>query len=226
MHVLSLHKLPVFSQIIHGIEHHKLATILGVIAVLCLVYVLNIPVVHQRFIQHSSADSTSSVGIVQPLTLVDDPQYAHEYDIRAQYINEHLEGLKNDTRADRVYLVTYNDGPSQFGYTIHLSHTFEISQEGLNVPISTYQDLSRQRWLYLKRYEYTYGGLAPDILLQGYGIELYDANRTPIGYIGIEYIDAKPFPQGNEIKRLRQTAAAIKTGLLRPLEHLKGREAK
>ena len=36
MHVTSLHKFHMFSQIVHGIEQHKLATLIGLIGVVGL----------------------------------------------------------------------------------------------------------------------------------------------------------------------------------------------
>lgn len=42
-----LRKLPEFPQILHGIEQHKLAVILGSIVVVGLIYILNIPVERQ-----------------------------------------------------------------------------------------------------------------------------------------------------------------------------------
>jgi len=86
MHVPLLQKSHVISQLIDRIEHHKLATILVAITGLWLGYTLSTTTDHQVFTQQSTSPtvSASSSGIEKPLTLIDDPQYAHEYDTRAQ----------------------------------------------------------------------------------------------------------------------------------------------
>jgi hypothetical protein len=198
-------------------------TIIGVIAVLCPVYMLNIPIESKRFIQHSPADSASSSGIVGPLTLVDDPQYAHEYDTRVQYIEKHLEMLRNETQADKAYIVSYGYDSSM--REMRISSTFEAGQEGIFSQMRDFQGFSRRNWLRIKRDEQATSGLFL-VLPQSYGVELYDEQGKPIGYLGIDYLQEKSSSWGNEMKLLRQTATSIKIGLLQPIEGLSSQEEK
>jgi len=227
MHTPLLQKSHVFSQVVHGIEHHKLATILGIIAVLCLVYVLNIPVVHQMPIQRSPTGLASSSGIVRPLTLLDDPRYAHEYATRAQYINERLDRLRKEIRADRAYVFSYGYSSGRFGGMMELtiSSIFEVGQEGLVHQIRDFQDLSRKNWLRVNRDSSSTGGFLPGPFPRSYGMELYNGRGVPIGYIGIEYWQEKFSLQGDKMSFLRQTAHLMKAGLLQPLENLESLEA-
>ena len=230
MHVPLLQRSHVFLQVVHGIEHHKLVTLLGVIAVLYLVYVLNIPVDLQISTQQSTAPaaSASSSGIVRPLTLLDDPRYAHEYATRAQYINERLDRLRKEIRADRTYVVSYSYASSRFGeIEPRISSIFEVGQEKLAPSIRVYQDFSRRSWLHLKRDEHIMNGFFPVLVPRCYGMELYDRHEeVVIGYIGVEYLKEEPYSRGNEMQLLRQTAASIEAGLLQPIEHLNSLEEK
>jgi hypothetical protein len=219
-----LQRFQVFSQSINFIEHHKLAIILGVIAVLCLVYVLSIPVDHQMFTQQSSARALSarSADIAKPLTRLDDPHYVHEHDIRAHYIIKNLERLRNKTGADRAYVVSYGYGSARFGNRIKkIASTFEVSPEGLTPQLMDYQDLSRMNWLHIKRDEKFFSVFLPLC----YGMELYNEDDVAIGYIGIEYLKKGPAFQSSKLKLLPQAAALIEAGFLQSLKHLNSLES-
>jgi hypothetical protein len=197
--------------------------LLVVIAMLGLMYALiNIPIETQISSQQAlaSAGLTYSTDIVRPLTFIDDPQYAHQYEIRAQYINDRLEQLKNETQADRAYLVTYSDGLSQFGNMkgLKISKTFEVGKNDTRPYIHEFQDFLRVNWLRIKRDEYAMWGGFVSTIPQGFGLEVYDRFGTPIGYLGIDYLQDNPRFRGDEMTVLRRSAGAIKTGLVQNLE--------
>jgi hypothetical protein len=227
MYALSLRKLHVLSKSINLIEHHTLITILIGIATLWVVSALLAPSDRQMFTQHAPtrAVSAQAFDIERPLTRLDDPQYAHEYATRAQYLNTHLERLRNTTGADRAYVVSYGYGFSRFGNTREqkISSIFEIGQERF-VSQLRYQDLSRENWLHLKRDQHT-SGLFP-VILRNYGMELFDEHGEAIGYIGLEYLQGNSSLEGNEMKLLQQAAVSIKAALLQPIEFLNNPEEK
>lgn len=214
MHFPSVVKFHVFSETIQRLERHKLLTILLIILAFWLVYEVNIS--DRTFLLSSEPE--------RPLTRLDDPQYAHEYEKRAQDILTHLNMLKDQTQADRAYVVSYR-GHRRFGTMVVLSKIFEIGQINVLKPVSSYQGFSRMGWLYLNRYQTMISGLyPPDEFPQGSGTELYDGDGKAIGYLGIDYRQGFPISQVNNMTLLRQTATAIKTSLLQPLDDVNSGE--
>lgn len=222
MNTRSLHKLHVFSQLVHKIEHHKLAAIVGSFAVLWLIYTFTID--SQWFMQDSLPSTVSN----KPLTLLDDPQYAHERDIRSQHIQHYLNQLKRDTGADRTYMFSYHYESGRIGEMMELkvASIFEVVQEGLPHQIQDYQELSRRNWLHLSRAHSMTSGFLPSPIPHIYGLELYDVSGRPIGYIGLEYWQEHLTLKGNELPLLRKTAVVIRGSLLEPLQTLKPLEEK
>jgi hypothetical protein len=224
MHAPSLQRFQGLLQIIDHVAHHKFATVLGVIAGLCLIWILNMAAEPPMFTSQSPAGSVTSAGIVRPLTRIDDPRYMHEYDIRAHYINTHLDRLRKGTQADRAYVVCYGYGLSQFGGIMELkiSTIFEVGLEGPTHQLRKYQDLSRKNWLRINRDGSTARGFLPGPSPHGYGMELYNEQGWVIGYLGIEYQQEELSLQGINMPLLRQTAASMRVSLLQPLAHLRG----
>jgi hypothetical protein len=224
MHTSSLSKFHGVSQIIHGIEHHKLATLFGISSLVCLLYVFNIAVDHQGFVHPSSADPASSFGVVMPLTLLEAPQFGHEYDLRVHSITQHLKRLRTETRADRAYVVVYGYDSSPFGEKLEKSifNTFEVVKTGDSPQFLDFQGFSRLNWLRLKKEEQEIISGLVSVFPRSYGMELANEDDEPIGYIGIEYWQDDPLTQSNDMHFLRQTAIAIEARLLQPLDHLRG----
>lgn len=209
---------PVFSKSIHVLGHHKILTLLAIfVTVLIVVASLSQSILVN---QAPTAEAVSgSSNIIAPFTLLDDPHYAHEYERRAQDVLTHLNLLKDQTQADRAYVVSYSGHRIRFGTMVALSKIFEIGQIKVLKPVSSYQGFSRMGWLYFKQYQTMISGLyPPDEFPQGYGTELYDGDGKAIGYLGIDYRQGFPISQVNEMTLLRQTAAAITMSLLQPLE--------
>jgi hypothetical protein len=222
MYTRSLHKLHIFSQFVHKIEHHSLAATMGVFAVLWLIYTFTID--SQWFMQDSLPSAISN----KPLTLLDDPQYAHERDIRSQHIQHSLNQLKRDTGADRTYMFSYHSENGRIGRMMELkvASIFEVVQEGLPHHIQDYQELSRRSWLLLARDNSTTSGFLPGPIPYSYGLELYDVSGRPVGYIGLEYWQEHPMLKGNERPLFQKTAGIIRGSLLEPLQTLKPLEEK
>ena len=219
------HRSHLLARGLHFLVQHKL----GISFTAFMVFLMLVTYVSQRaMVNHQSLVSgiaVGSSGIVRPLTRLDDPQYVHEHERRAQDILTHLDTLKDQTQADRAYAVSYIDGLNRFGKMVKISKTFEIGQIDELNPVSHYQDFSRMSWLYFRQYQTMISGLyPPDEFPQGYGTELYDLDGNAIGYLGIDYRQGFPMSQVNEMKLLRHAATAIKTSLLQPLEHVNSEE--
>lgn len=212
MHI-SLQKSQMLSQLIHFVEHHRVAIWLSLIIVLCLPYIL-----------HSSVDTTSvtSSANVRYLSLLDDPFYAHEYDRRAEHILKYLEILRDETRADRAYFFSYRYGAGLPGgmMGLQISRSFEVGQKEPTHHIREYQNLSRINWLRVNRDDALAGGFLPGPFPKSYGIELYNEQGMAIGYIGMDYPVEVSFLQGQEMSFFRQTADQMKAGLLQSIEHV------
>jgi len=201
----------VFTQGINFIEYHKvLITILVVIAVIAL-----------GAVWHPSGERQILTSD-EPLTRLDDPQYAKEYEARAQLIKAQLEKLRSDVQADRAYVVAYKYSSALLANTMELkiSKTFEVGLTGSTPQLRDFQDFPRMKWLYLKREELSIGGFVPIRFPRCLGMELYDAQGTPIGYLGIDYLQETSSLRGDERELLQQTAALIEAGLMQPIEYL------
>ena len=196
MHVPSLQRAHVFSQIIYEIEHHKLVAIVGLFAGLWLLYALTID--SQWFMQDSLASPVS----IKFLTLLDAPQYEHERELRSQRIQRSLQQLKLDAGADRAYAFSYRYESSRIGgmMEIKVASIFEVGQEELPHRIEDYQKLSRRNWLLLARDNSTISSFLPGPIPHSYGLELYDASGRPVGYIGMEYWQEQPTLPGHELR--------------------------
>lgn len=229
MYVPAWHKSSVFSQISHLIKYHKAETIFVLFIALWVMYIFNVPAKYQLLTSQLIASPVpeGSSGITRPLTRVDDPRYAHEYDRRTQHITTQLEQLKANTQADKAYVVSYGYGSGRIGGILELkiARIFEVGQEGLPHRISDFQDLSRKNWLHINRDGSSTGGFLPGPAPRSYGMELYNEHGGAIGYIGIEYWQEDPVLRGNEMPLLRRTASLMKIALLQSLKHLNSPEA-
>lgn len=229
MYVPAWHKSSVCCQISHLIKYHKAETIFVLFIVLWVMYIFNVPAKYQLLTAQLIAAPVleRASGITRPLTHIDDPRYAHEYDRRAQYITTQLELLKANTQSDKAYLVSYGYGSGRIGGILELkiARSFEVGQEGRAHRISDFQDLSRRNWLHINRDSSSTGGFLPGPVPRSYGMELYNEHGGAIGYIGIEYWQEDPALQGNDMLLLRRTASLMKIALLQSLEHLNSPEA-
>ena len=226
MYISTLKQSSTFLQGLHFrfINRYLFMIVLGLTAIFLTAYILDIPVGDQTSSRHQEHSIVPAVS-ASPLTIFDDPQYVHEYTAREQYITERLEMLRNKTRADRAYAVSYSYGSSRFGKmrATKIYTTFEVGLEGIVPQISHYQNLSRMDWLHLKSDAHVLlDGLFP-VCPQSYGMELYDEHEAVIGYLGVDYLKERPAFRGNEMQLLWQTAASIEEGFLQPVEHLKGK---
>ena len=224
MYARSLGRFHILSQSIHLIEHHILITIFVGMATLWLVSALLAPSDRQMFTQHAPtrAVSARAFDIERPLTRLDDPQYAYEYDTRAQRINESLERLRNATGADRVYVVSYGYGFSQPGNTFEkkISSTFEINRGGLVPHMLDAQELALATKEHLKSEDAAIRGFYAGLLTRSDGMELHGQYGETIGYLGLEYLQATPSLEENETELLQQTVVSIEADLLLPIDHL------
>ena len=209
-------RVHVFSQSLNLLEHHKmLVTILVVMGVMGLASALHPPVEHWMVTPDPE----------QPLTRLDDPQYAPEYATRAQHINASLERLRNETLADRVYAVSYDSGPAPFGNApaLKVSKTFEVGLTRFAPQFCDFRNFPREHWLSLMRANQLNSGLMAIPLSRSLGMELEDRQGKPIGYLGIEYLQETSSLQGNERDLFQQTAALIEAALLQPIDALTSR---
>ena len=111
-----------------------------------------------------------------------DPQYAHEYLAREQYITKELKRLQRLTQADRAYVVIYNSAFSSSGTGVgrHISNSFEVTGEEILPKSDAFQGTSRHLWLQLKQNERSKNGLFTH-RPKSYGRELYDEHKMAIG---------------------------------------------
>ncbi len=218
-----VHRAPVFSKSVRILEHHKVLTLLALFAILVIV----VASASQETLMNQSLTVGAVSGpskMVTALTRLDDPQFAHEYSGLTQGIHHRLDILRVQTRADRAYLMTYSHGVSPVSKwnETYISSTFEVGKYGVMPQMYEFQDMARREWLQIKWDESgMLGGFFPTART-GVGLELYDAFGIPIGYLGLHYLRGTPRFQNGEMKRLRQTADAMKVNLLQPLEYWRG----
>ena len=83
-------------EFLHFVERHFITSILVALIVLGSLFFLVDTLSPPRSFQELSSPST-------PLILLNSPKHAHEFAVRTHYIEQQLQQLRLDTRADRAY---------------------------------------------------------------------------------------------------------------------------
>ena len=227
MHTSSLHKWHVLARSLTFIERHeRLSVALLILILIGVMYGAAVRLESLRVLQASENVEISggeSPEMVRPLTRMMDPQYAHEYLVREQYLLDHLEDLRNVTQAERVYVVLYSYAFSRLGRGIeqHISNSFEVTREGIRPKIDTLHGTERYFWLQLKQDERWWKNELFAHRPERYGRELYDAHNVAIGYIGLEKQQNEALLPEQGIQLLRETAGVVTNALAQPIEQVK-----
>lgn len=143
-----------------------------------------------------------------PVSRFVDPQYAHEVAMREQAVVTELEMLRDSLQAERAYLAVYSDLSGADGIEMEqqVSRILEVTKAGAAPTMQQFQGLSRVNWLQAEDNAHWRNWFLP----QAYGFELYNARKTPIGYIGLEKIQENLLDvRGFELlEQARETIAA------------------
>lgn len=237
MHAPSLHHFHdfhPFDRIFTLLDHHAIMTVILLVTAFIIVgLILSSQPGRIRTSQFSETSDISlpAAETLQPLTRLDDPQYAHEYAVREQTLTTHLTALRDRIQADRAYVAVYKNAVSFSAIRFAVSSerhlveqevfkTFEVTKGGMVPEITEFQDVSRDIWLQVVQ-DASVASAFFSQPITSYGFELYNEARIPIGYIGIEKTQQGEFGEP-EIHILRETARSIATTLLQPLEHVNG----
>lgn len=142
------------------------------------------------------------------LTLLDQPQYAHEYPTRAQVIHNGLAMLREKLGADRAYVLVYekNDGVSG---EYDIAHVFEVVGEELR---PHHQHLLGTM-LAADQVSDIVGYDTYEQLSYMYGKALYDSHNRVIGYFGIDASESFALLQTEQAEHVRKTIAMIEATL-------------
>ena len=200
-------------ELLHFVERHLMTSILVSVIVVGVILYLSNALAPSGSFQEFSAPAT-------PLTLLNSPEYAHEFPMRMHYINQQLQRLQLNTHADRAYAFAYSDSTAHRGpKDVTISHVFEVTKPGMTHRMDGFQGFSRMEWLQIQSMQHSVTGFST-IFPGGYGIELYDTRNNAIGYAGLEFETAFPLLEGDEIQTLHQTAEFIEAGMSKPLNEL------
>ena len=204
------HLLILIRHVLMLIRHHFLMTILVLLVIVLIGYGLHAPV-DTRSSAHVQESSIASAGPTHPLTLLDDPRYAHEYDARAQYIYDRLDTLRKQGGVPRTYMFSYAQGDPQTGRK-YISHVFEVIEEGI---MRTYPPLRRPMTA-------GHGDCSlTRVSLYSYTIKLSNEGMI-IGCLGFEGMTNFTRFQDDQLRLLHRTARDMEAALLQPFEHLQG----
>lgn len=210
------HDLHVFERSVATIEQHATMTlVLALVIILGGGYALNNHSIRMELLQSSDA---SEAGI--RLSRFADPQYAHESAAREQIMRTALEGLRNDLQADRAYIAVYGGMSDGIWIEYQVMNIIEVTKSGIAPSLQRLQGLGRSNWLQMEdnasRASWPFGQNLP----KTYGMELYDEQGTPVGYLGIEKIQANAFAE-QDLQVFRRTAEVLAGTLAKPLEQAK-----
>lgn len=189
-----------YTQAIHFMKHHRWITFLSIAAMLWIIFALNIGSNDRtffRFREHSQVSADRGL----PLAHLDAPSYQHIY--------EQLEALKDETGAQRIYVVSYSAFESG---NAGISHVFEVVSVGQAPRLAPLKGMSIEAWSDIKNAIYEHNGLNPF----RYSTELYDEHAREIGAFGIEFVDNFPLIQERRmLEHIRQTLRTIEAALSR-----------
>lgn len=212
MHAHSLHHLHIFERSLATIEQHMFVkVILVLLLILGIGYVLS----GQTDRVGLSQCSDVSEGKIR-LSRFADPQYAHEIAAREQMMRIALEGVQRDLQADRAYIAIYGV-TEEFSVEYRVISVLEVAKTGVAPSIQRLQGIGRSSWLLMEENTRGASWLFAENLANVSGMELYDEQGTPVGYLGIENTQEHVFAE-QEIQRLRETVEAVITALVKPLE--------
>jgi hypothetical protein len=196
-------------------KHHRWMTILGIVAMLWLIYVLNIRGSDQVFFRFR--EFLFPAESVAPLIRLDDPRYAHERETRIQYIYDQLDTLKDVAGAQRIYVFSYSSPDSM---SECISNVFEVVSSEQTSQFHTLQGLPINTAYDMKDTIYERNGLNPF----RYSAELYDDNEMLIGSFGIEFTKNIHLLQERQLlNRIRQTMRNIEAALSQSIEYVEVR---
>ena len=216
MHTHSFHHVHVLDRGLAAIEQHVLVKVMLVMLLILVVgYVLSIQTDRVGMSQFSDV----SEGKIR-LSRFADPQYAHEVAAREQMMRTTLDTLRRNLQADRAYIAVYGSMSDGIWIENQVINIVEVTKPGIALTLQGLQGLGRSSWLQMEDNTRGASWLFAENLARVYGMELYDEQGTPIGYLGIEKTQEHGFAK-QDIQRLRKTAEAVITALVKPLEQVK-----
>lgn len=209
-----VHDLQIFERSRKVMEQHAIIMlILAIVIMLGGAYALSIRSGSVRMFHFSEV---SEVGI--RLSRFADPQYAHEVAAREQTMNAALDSLQRNLQADRAYIAIYGV-IEEFSVEYQVISVLEATKTDIAPSLQSLQGIGRLNWLQIEDNAYRVNWLSSENAARIYGMELYDEQGTPIGYLGIENMQAHGFAEQN-IQRLRETAHSIEAVMLQPSGHV------
>jgi hypothetical protein len=185
-------------------------TVLGIVAILGIGYALAILVSDQTFSRHPEHP------IPGPLTRLNDPYYAHEYEARVQIMYERLAMLREAIGAERAYMFVYTSGDLPPGHAM-ISNVFEVVRQGVTPQHQHLQGLA----LPIRQLIDDVGYETYDVLPYIYGRALYNARNRMIGYFAIDHQQSFFLLQDTQIELVRHTMRDLEAVLSQPFESLK-----
>ena len=196
-----LHDLHVFERSRTVIQRHTIIILmLAMVIMLVGTYALSIRSGHEglfRFTEVSAAKIR--------LSRFADPQYAHEVAAREQMMRTALDTLRRDLQADRAYIAVYGV-TEDLWVEYRVISILEVTKTGVTPSIQRLQGIGRSSWLQMENNAYRASWLFGENLPKTFGMELYDEQGMPIGYLGIENTQENVFAE-QDIQRLRETAS-------------------
>ena len=211
-----VHVVHVFERGRKAIEQHALMTLVLTLAIMLGIgYTLNSQSSRVELFQFSDA---SEAGI--RLSRFANPQYAHEVAAREQVMMAALTGLLSDLQADRAYLAVYGL-IEDFWVEYQVISVLEVTKTGVAPDIQRLQGIGRSSWLQMEDNAYRANWFSTENVARVYGLELYDEQGVPVGYLGMEKTQETWFAE-QDIQRVREIAEMVSTAIVKPLEQVKG----
>ena len=93
----------------------------------------------------------------------------------------------------------------------------EVTKADIAPTFLRLQGLTRSHWLQMEDNTYRVSSLLGQNLPKTFGMELYDEQGTPVGYLGIEKTQEYALI-AQDIQRLRETAETVLAAIVKPLE--------
>ena len=206
------------------IEHHqKVAAALLIVMILGALFSLasRLEVLRAFEFSRDSEMSRLVAETAGSLTRLTDPANALESAPRTAYIMASLDSLRKAGQIDRAYVAVYEYAPSRnlIGLESQVFAMFESHSTQIAPQFENFQRISRENWIKTQLETQAMSSLFLETP-QSYGIELYNKQGMPIGYLGIERMQGRDFFRNIEYSQLQQTARQIEQALLQPLDTL------
>ncbi|GAK58607.1 hypothetical protein U27_05581 [Candidatus Vecturithrix granuli] len=127
--------------------------------------------------------------------------------------------LRSDLRAERAYIAVYGV-TEEFSVEYRVINVLEATKTGVVLSLQHLHGIGRSSWLQMENNIRGTSSLFADNLTKAYGMELYDEQGMPIGYLGIEKTQENVFAE-QDIQLLRETAEVVSAAIVKPLKQFK-----